>query len=214
MARYQYRDRFQRKAREQGLPSRAAFKLEELLARFKLVRGGDRVIDLGCAPGGWLAILAQAVGMHGRVVGIDLAQCGHYGSNVVALAGDIRDPAVGLSAIEALGSVADLVTSDLSPKLSGIAERDQARAHELIEAALEFADGALKAGGSMVAKVFMNASFTDIRAMFARDFARVEVVRTHASRPGSSELYIVGRGFRGRIDPPKSSPAGNKDNLA
>src|SRR5579863_447339 len=75
MARYEPRDKFYRKAREQGLPSRAAFKLEELIARFKIARAGARVADLGCAPGGWLAILARAVGADGRVVGIDLVQC-------------------------------------------------------------------------------------------------------------------------------------------
>ena len=215
MPRYQYRDRLYRKADELGLPSRAAFKLEELLARFKLAGKGSRVIDLGCAPGGWLAILARTVGSHGRVVGIDLAACPKAGTNVITLAGDVADPQVRRRVAEAIGSAADLVTSDLAPKLSGIAERDQAKSRELLEAALALARGLLKPGGAMIAKVFMGPGFEEIRALFAHDFERVEVVRTRASRPGSSELYIVARGFQGRRDSSPSAsafPAGHSGN--
>src|SRR5215471_9677878 len=125
MARYQHRDHFFRKAGDLGLPSRAAFKLEELLTRFKLTGKGDRVIDLGCAPGGWLMILARAVGSSGHVLGIDLASCPKIDASVAVLKGDVADPDVHRKAAELIGGAADLVTSDLSPKLSGIAERDQ-----------------------------------------------------------------------------------------
>jgi 23S rRNA (uridine2552-2'-O)-methyltransferase len=196
MARYQPRDRFYRKAHESGLPSRAAFKLEELLARFKLVDEGGRVIDLGCAPGGWLAILAHMVGIGGRVVGVDFVTCPKGAANVVTIAGDVADPAVRLKVAQALGSAADLVTSDLAPKLSGIAERDQAKSQELVEAALALARMMLKPGGAMIVKVFMGPGFKDLRTLLAGDFTRVEAVRTQASRPGSSELYLVARGFQ------------------
>ena len=196
MARYHHRDRFHRKANELGLPSRAAFKLEELLMRFKLVGEGGRVIDLGCAPGGWLAILNRTVGSSGCVVGVDLAACPKGIANVITVAGDVADPAVRLKVAEALGSAADLVTSDLAPKLSGITERDQAKLQELLKAALELTRALLKPGGAMIAKVFMGPEFEEIRALFAHDFARVEAVRTGASRSGSSELYLVARGFR------------------
>jgi 23S rRNA (uridine2552-2'-O)-methyltransferase len=199
MARYQHRDRFYRKAGELGLPSRAAFKLEELLARFKLAGEGDRVVDLGCAPGGWLAILARAVGIRGRVVGIDLVACPWPSSIVITLAGDIGSPEVRTRAAEALGTAADLVTSDLAPKIAGIAARDQARSRELIEAALGVGRELLKPGGAMIAKIFMDPNFEEIRAMFGREFARVEVVRTRATRPGSSELYLVATSFQKRI---------------
>jgi 23S rRNA (uridine2552-2'-O)-methyltransferase len=198
MARYQHRDRFHRMANERGLPSRAAFKLEELLTRFKLVGEGGRVIDLGCAPGGWLAILTRTVGSSGRVVGVDLAVCPMSATNVITVAGDVADPEVALRVAEAVGRAADLVTSDLAPKLSGIAEHDQAKSRELLKAALDLARALLKPGGAMIAKVFMGPGFEEMRAIFARDFARVDVVRTRASRPGSSELYLVVRGFLGR----------------
>jgi 23S rRNA U2552 (ribose-2'-O)-methylase RlmE/FtsJ len=277
MARYDPRDKFYRKARAAGLPSRAAFKIEELIARFKLVRPGARVADLGCAPGGWLAILTHAVGPNGRVVGVDIDQCAAPGPNVVTIAGDIRDAAVraqvanllvnaaahqaaapsvaarsavatsggsavatsgaalGATSGAALGAeepqqpdrltsavgaaarfaaapparptsppadvpagsaVADLITSDLSPKLTGIADRDQARSAELLTIALEFAGVVLKPGGAMIAKVFMGGEFEDLKRKFDRAFDEVEVTHTRASRPGSSELYLVARGFR------------------
>jgi 23S rRNA (uridine2552-2'-O)-methyltransferase len=196
MARYQRHDRFYRKANELGLPSRAAFKLDELLMRFKLVGEGGRVIDLGCAPGGWLAILTHTVGNRGRIVGVDLAACPKAAANVITIAGDVADPAIRLKVAEALGSAADLVTSDLAPKLSGIAERDQVKSQELVKAALELARTLLKPDGAMIAKVFMGPGFEDLRALLARDFARVEAVRTRASRPGSSELYLIARGFQ------------------
>ncbi|MGH7933614.1 MAG: SAM-dependent methyltransferase [Candidatus Binataceae bacterium] len=196
MAKYEPHDKFYRKAREQGLPSRAAFKISELIARFKLVRAGARVADLGCAPGGWLAILALAAGATGRVVGVDLAACKVHAANVVTIAGDICDPAVRAVVVERLGGAADLVTSDLAPKLSGIAERDQARSLELLAAALDFAAAALRPRGAMAAKLFMGPDFNHVAASFKQRFAQVEIVRVKATRPGSSELYVVARGFR------------------
>ena len=197
MARYEPHDKCYRRARDQGLPSRAAFKLEELLDRFRLLRHGGRVIDLGCAPGGWLAILGRAVGTTGRVVGVDLATCASIGPNIVTLAGDILDPKTHAAALAALQNRADLVTSDLAPRLTGIAEQDQARAAELIGAALAIAREVLQPGGAMVAKVFMGGEFEATRARFGKEFAKSEIVRTKASRPGSAELYLVGRNYRG-----------------
>jgi len=126
MAKYEPRDKFYRKAREKGLPSRAAFKIEELIQRIKLPHDA-RVIDLGCAPGGWIAILGAAVGDRGRVIGIDLDRCRGFGPNVETIAADIRDAALPATVMERLGRRADLVTSDLSPKLTGIKDRDEAQ---------------------------------------------------------------------------------------
>jgi len=196
MSRYDPHDKFYRKARAEGLPSRAAFKLEELVTRFKLARPGARVADLGCAPGGWLAILAQAVGASGLVVGIDLAQCRPPARNVVTIAADIRDAAVRTEVVTRLGGTADLITSDLSAKLTGIADRDQVQSAELLMNALEFAHGVLKPDGTLVAKLFMGDAFAQNKANFARAFAKVEITHTKASRRGSSELYLIARGFR------------------
>jgi 23S rRNA (uridine2552-2'-O)-methyltransferase len=208
MAKYEPRDKYYRKARERGLPSRAAFKIEELLERHGLVRPGAHVLDLGCAPGGWLRMLAVAVGPKGRVVGIDLEPCPAIGSNVITLAGDIRDPASITALAGALGAPADLVTSDLAPHLSGVAERDQARMLELSLAALECARAVLRPGGAMIAKLFMGGAFAQSAEAFACEFARIERTRTRASRPGSAELYLVARGFR--TEPDAERPFGRR----
>jgi len=197
---YEPRDKFYRKARERGLPSRAAFKIEELITRARIVRPGARIADLGCAPGGWLAILAKAAGPEGRVVGVDVARVKNPPRGVVVIVGDIAEPATVERVVHELGGRADLVTSDLAPKLTGIAARDAARSEALIDAALEFARRALKPGGAMVAKLFMSAGFRQVVARFERLFEKVEVTRTEATRPGSSELYLIARGFGARRD--------------
>jgi len=194
---YEPHDKFYRKARAMGLPSRAAFKIEELLARNRLVPKAARIVDLGCAPGGWLAILVQAVGSGGRVVGVDLAPVKNPPAGAITIAGDILDASVAKRVASELGGRANLVTSDLAPKLTGISARDEARSRELIDAALSFAIAILAPGGAMVAKLFMGAEFKLVVDTFKRHFVNVDVTRTKASRPGSSELYIVARDFRG-----------------
>jgi 23S rRNA (uridine2552-2'-O)-methyltransferase len=197
LAKYEPHDKFYRKARAMGLPSRAAFKIEEIIARNRLVANGARVVDLGCAPGGWLAILVAAAGASGRVVGVDLAPVKNPPAGAIAIVGDILDESVAARVHTELGGRADLVTSDLAPKLTGIAARDEARSRELLDTALTVAATMLKPGGAMVAKLFMGGDFKEIVDSFKRHFGNVEVTRTKASRPGSSELYIVARAFRG-----------------
>jgi len=194
---YEPHDKFYRKARAMGLPSRAAFKIEEILARNRLVPKAARIVDLGCAPGGWLAILVQAAGPGSRVVGVDIAPVKNPPAGAITIAGDILDASVAARASSELGGRANLVTSDLAPKLTGIASRDEARSRELIDAALSFAIAILAPGGAMVAKLFMGAEFKQVVDSFKRHFVNVDVTRTKASRPGSSELYIVARDFRG-----------------
>jgi 23S rRNA (uridine2552-2'-O)-methyltransferase len=179
-----------------GLPSRAAFKIEEILARKRLVPKDARIVDLGCAPGGWLAILAKNVGAGGRVVGVDLAAVKNPPTGAITIVGDILDATVIARVANELGGRADLVTSDLAPKLTGIAARDEAQSRELIEAALAFAVSILAPKGAMVVKLFMGSEFKDVVDAFKRHFGTVEVTRTKASRPGSAELYIVARDFR------------------
>ncbi|MGA7872155.1 MAG: RlmE family RNA methyltransferase, partial [Candidatus Binatus sp.] len=139
----------------------------------------------------------EAAGASGRVVGVDLARVKNPPAGAITIVGDILDPTVAARVQSELGGRADLVTSDLAPKLSGIGARDEARSGELIDCALGFATAVLKPGGAMVAKLFMGAQFKDIVDSFKRHFGSVEVTRTKASRPGSSELYIVARQFRG-----------------
>ncbi len=196
MATYDPRDKYYRKAREQGLPSRAAFKIEELIKRIRMPPDA-RVIDLGCAPGGWLAILGAALGRDARIIGIDLTPCGNFGASVETMVADIRAPKLPAILKEKLGRPADLVTSDLAPKLTGIRARDDAQFEELVEAALAIAAATLKPGGMMIAKLFMSEAFKGIVAKFEHHFTEVDVTKVKATRPGSSELYIIARNFRG-----------------
>ena len=197
MAIYEPRDKYYRKARERGLPSRAAFKIEELISRAKLSLRGARIADLRCAPGGWLVILAHAAGPQGRVVRVDLAPCANLPGGATTIVGDITDSATIEHTLDALAGTADLVTSDLAPKLTGIAARDEARSQELLIAALTFANRSLRQGGAMIAKAFMGSEFKKVIAEYELSFSRVEIKRTAATRPGSSELYIVARDFQG-----------------
>jgi 23S rRNA (uridine2552-2'-O)-methyltransferase len=197
MARYEPRDKYYRKARDQGLPSRAAFKLDEIIARFRLVPAApSRVLDLGSAPGGWLAILSPLVGRLGRVVGSDLVPIKFSFPNTLFIAGDIKDPLVQEEIALALGGPADLITSDMAPKLTGIKAHDQNLSAELVAIALAMAKRFLRPGGAMVAKVFMGTEFQPLLDDFKKSFAKVETTHPKASRPGSSELYLVARGFR------------------
>jgi 23S rRNA (uridine2552-2'-O)-methyltransferase len=196
VATYEPHDKFYRKAKAMGLPSRAAFKIEEIIARNRLVPAGAKIADLGCAPGGWLAILVRAAGNGGRVVGVDVVECRNVPAGAITITGDMLDAPVAARAANELGGAADLVTSDLAPKLTGIAARDQARTRELIDAAIEFAARVLKPGGAMVAKMFMGEEFKEVIAEFKQHFGEVEVTRTKASRPGSSELYVIAKNFR------------------
>jgi 23S rRNA (uridine2552-2'-O)-methyltransferase len=129
-------------------------------------------------------------------VGVDLVACPKVAPNVVTMVADIREPATVKTVAESLGGLADLVTSDLAPKLSGVADRDQARMLELVEAALGCARELLKPGGAMIAKLFMGGDFAAAANVFEREFSQVELTRPRASRPGSSELYLIARDFR------------------
>jgi cell division protein FtsJ len=137
MARYERKDRLHQRAKDEGLRSRAAYKLEELQKEWKLLRSGQRVFDLGCWPGGWLEVAAKLVGPSGRVVGVDLAAVEPPipAAQVVSLVGDLEDPATAERLREALGTErADVVLSDAAPKLTGVRERDRANEERLLEA--------------------------------------------------------------------------------
>lgn len=196
---YDRKDRFYRKAKAEGLRSRAAFKLEDLDR--DLLRPGDRVLDLGCWPGGWLQVAARRVGPRGRVIGIDVRPSDPIPSpNVEVLRGEVTDPALLQQAAALLGGPADVVLSDMAPALSGIRDRDEARASELVRAALAVVDRHLRPGGALVCKVFMNSEYPALLAAVRRRFEHVDATRSRATRKGSAELYWIARGFRGEGD--------------
>jgi 23S rRNA (uridine2552-2'-O)-methyltransferase len=193
---YQRKDRFYRRAKAQGLRSRAAFKLEDLDRR--VLCSGDRVVDLGCWPGGWLQIAARRVGKNGRVVGVDVRELDPLGfANTRVIRTDVADEQVVAEILQALEGLADVVLSDLSPQLTGVRDRDEANAAELVRAALIIVEKTLRPGGTLICKVFMNSDYPAMLAKVRRQFEEVTATRSEATRRGSAELYWIARGFRG-----------------
>lgn len=190
----QSRDRFFRLAKSQGYRARSAYKLQEIVEKFRLLRPGEIVLDLGAAPGSWTQVALERVGPSGKVVAVDLQPIvGLRG--VRALQGDIREAAT-LEAIKAaLGGAAGVVLSDVAPSATGIVVVDQARAIELAMSALAVAEKTLRPGGAFVVKVFRGEDLDRFLAAVRRSFKKVNVVIPEATRAESREAYVVARGF-------------------
>ena len=195
----QLNDPFVAEARRVGYRSRAAFKLIQLDERFHLLAPGKRVVDLGCAPGGWTQVAAQRVGAtpgQGKVVGIDLLLTDPV-AGAALLTGDFRDPATAERIRDMLGGPADLVLSDMAAPATGHAATDHLRIVALAEDAFAFAGTILKPGGAFVAKVFQGGTEGDLLAALKRAFSEVRHAKPAASRAESAETYVVAKGFRG-----------------
>ena len=184
---YNPHDRYYKKAKHEGYRSRAAYKLLELQQRYRLLRSGDNVVDLGAAPGGWSQVAAEKVKPGGRVLAIDLLPIVPI-SGVTTHQGDFRE--IGYN------ERADLVLSDLSPNLSGIRNVDQARWLELAEAALELSRKWLKPDGVFVVKAFHGEAFDTLRSRLESAFKKVKIIKPPASRGESTETYVVARALR------------------
>lgn len=197
MGTYQPKDRYYRKAKEQGLPSRASFKIEEILSKFKLIGPGETAIDLGAAPGGWTVQLAKAVGHKGQVLALDLQAMPKVGGpNIRFFQGDFRGgEADDWIRMQLGGRKAKGVFSDLSPKLSGIGFRDAYLSFELARGALELAKRYLKKGGHFVTKVFPGEEFPQLIKAFRENFDKVRTFEPKSSRKTSKEVYLLGMGF-------------------
>jgi 23S rRNA (uridine2552-2'-O)-methyltransferase len=191
----QLNDPFVAEARRLGYRSRAAFKLIQLDERFRLLAPGRRIVDLGCAPGGWTQVAAQRVGAHGKVVGIDLLATDVF-PGATLLTGDFRDPATAARIREALGGPAEIVLSDMAAPATGHAATDHLRIIALAEDAFLFAGTILKPGGAFVAKVFQGGTEGALLLTLKRAFAEVRHAKPAASRAESAETYVVAKGFR------------------
>ena len=191
-----FQDPYVRKAQAEGWRSRAAFKLDELLERDRLLRPGMTVVDLGAAPGGWTQVLRERLGDRGRIVALDVLPMQGI-AGVEVLQGDFRDAAV-LAQLEALlaGARADLVVSDMAPNMSGVAVADQARAMELAELALAFARAWLQPQGAFLVKLFQGAGFDDFVRDLRGTFQRVSMRKPKASRARSREVYALAATLR------------------
>ncbi|QXM26142.1 RlmE family RNA methyltransferase [Elioraea tepida] len=188
-------DPYVQAAKARGYRSRAAFKLIELDDRFRLIRKGARVLDLGAAPGGWTQVAVERAGAGGTVVGVDILPAAPV-PGATLLQGDLTDAEVAQRAIAALGGRADLVLSDMAPNTVGHAATDHLRIVALAEAAMELALAVLAPGGAFVCKVFQGGSERGMLATLKRHFASVRHAKPPASRKESAETYVVATGFR------------------
>ena len=192
------RDYYYRKAKKEDLRSRASFKLTETVRKYRFMKVGDVVVDLGAAPGGWLQISRRIVGESGFVLGVDLEEIKPLGfSNVVTIVGDIRDPEIIRRIKALLPRPADVVLSDVSPNVSGIWEVDHARQIELAERSLDIAVSVLRADGNFFVKVFQGDLQDKFLNLVRKRFYNVRVLKPKASRKESAEVYVLAMGYKG-----------------
>ena len=196
-------DPYVQRSKREGYRSRSAYKLTEIDERDRLLRPGMTVVDLGAAPGGWSQVAAARVGGAGRVVGIDLLEVEPF-PGAIFLKGDFGSRA-GLAALEdaLAGRKVDLVLSDMSPNMTGIAISDQARSMALAELARDFALGRLKREGAFLVKIFQGAGYDEYLQSLRRAFLKVAVRKPAASRGESAEQYLLARGLRPDVDSPR-----------
>ena len=191
-------DTYVKQAQAQGYRSRAAYKLLEIAKRDRLITAGACVVDLGAAPGSWSQVISQLAGANARVVALDLLEMAAL-TGVTVIRGDFREDSV-LAEIEAAlaNRTVDLVVSDMAPNISGIAAADQARSLHLCELALEFSRKHLKVGGNFLVKAFQGSGFGEFQDAMRASFKAVASRKPEASRDRSTEMYLLGKGFKGR----------------
>jgi 23S rRNA (uridine2552-2'-O)-methyltransferase len=205
---YNRKDHYHQRAKREGFRSRAAYKLLELQQSHRILRAGQKVIDLGCWPGGWLQVAAQAVGPKGRVVGVDLAEIDPPLdiANVVSFTADLTQPTAIEEIIGHLGGRAQLLLSDAAPKLTGIRVTDQAREGVLLEGVEAALSSLLAPGGTLLVKILDGPDAMAVDRRLRKVFKTAKTVKPKASRPGSAERYLLAKGYKG----PSQSTSGSQ----
>ena len=196
---YNRKDGFFHKAQKEGYAARSIYKLQAIDQRFKLIRSGDRALDLGCAPGSWLQYLDKKVGTRGQVVGIDLKKVRAVVSpRVRILRGDLlKTP---LEAFNPEGQRFDVVVSDMAPNTSGVRSLDQERSAQLTTAAFEVCPRLLRPGGNWCAKAFQGEPLKALEKRLSESFKRFERLRPPATRKNSFEIFLIGLDYCGPLD--------------
>jgi 23S rRNA (uridine2552-2'-O)-methyltransferase len=192
----QLADPYVARAKREGYRSRAAFKLIEVDDKYRLLKPGARVVDLGAAPGGWSEIAARRIGAKGRIIALDILEFKPM-SGVEFLMLDFLDASAPDRLKEMLGGKADVVLSDMAANTTGHRQTDHLRIMALAEAAVQFAREVLDKGGAFLCKVLQGGTETALLAELKRDFETVKHVKPPASRTDSAELYLLAKGFRG-----------------
>jgi 23S rRNA (uridine2552-2'-O)-methyltransferase len=190
------RDYYRKLAKDHGYRSRSAYKLEQLNKSYRILKPSYKVIDFGCAPGGWLQVILKEVGSSGKVVGVDIQDIEPI-SGAIILRDDIEDPTITDSILRLLNSKADVVLSDLAPNVSGIWDIDHARQISLTRNAFTITQKVLKKNGSAIFKAFEGELLNELKLDLKNGFHEVIVSKPRASRQESSELYLVCLQFKG-----------------
>lgn len=208
MPKYDRKDHYHQLAKAEGYRSRAAYKLLEIDDAQRVLRRGARVADLGCWPGGWLQVAAERVGLEGRVVGVDIAAIDPPLSlaNVFALSGDLSEPAVITALLEQSGARFAVVLSDAAPKLTGIRATDRAREEALLEAIAAAIPELIAPGGTLLVKLLECPEAHAFELGVRKQFEATQVLKPKASRKGTTERYLLARGYRAATAP-TSGPA-------
>lgn len=194
---YNKKDHYHRKAKEEGFLARSAYKLQEIQKKFRLLRPGSRVLDLGCAPGAWAQVALPLVGAHGLVVGVDLEKIEKSALDHPRFR-FLQGDAFLLKPEDVPEAPFDVILSDMAPKTSGVKVRDQARSAELCLHALAVSEQHLKPGGSLVVKLFEGEDAERVRKAIASRFGQLKLFRPESTRAASAEIYLVATGRRPR----------------
>jgi 23S rRNA (uridine2552-2'-O)-methyltransferase len=191
------REYYYRKAKEENLRSRAAYKLLQAAKKYKFIKDGQVVVDLGAAPGGWTQASRKLVGSSGFVLAVDLKLIKPFDSpNVRAIIGDVTEPQTVQNILEFLPQSVDIVIADVSPNISGIWELDHVRQIDLARQSLRIATSILRSGGNFFVKVFQGSTLNDFVEETKQYFSFVKLVKPKASRAKSAELYVLGMNFK------------------
>lgn len=192
-----FNDPYVKKAQKDGYRSRASYKLLEIQEKYRLIRPGMSVIDLGAAPGGWSQVTSRLIGGQGRLIASDILEMDSI-PDVTFIQGDFTEDSVLAQILEAVGnSHVDLVISDMAPNMSGTPEVDMPKAMFLCELALDLAGRVLKPGGDFVIKIFQGEGFDQYLKDARKKFDKVIMLKPDSSRDRSREQYMMGRGFKG-----------------
>ncbi|GBC74884.1 Ribosomal RNA large subunit methyltransferase E [archaeon HR06] len=185
------KDQYRRLAKREGYKSRAAYKLLQIQRKYKIIKKGDKVLDLGCSPGGWSQVALNFVGKKGKVIGVDLKDTHLFSENFIFLKRDIYKEGLEEEILSLLKDKVDLLLSDLSPNLSGIWELDYEKQLDLTKRAIDILNKVLKRKGNAVLKIFQSPYIKSLEEDLKRKFEKVLLVKPPASRKESSELYLL-----------------------
>jgi 23S rRNA (uridine2552-2'-O)-methyltransferase len=194
-----WEDHYARRAKKEHFPARSVYKLQEIQHRYKLIKKGDKVLDLGCFPGSWLLYIADLIGPKGEVIGIDPkpvsiklpSNTQIYSADVLALDDELR---------ESIGRNFNVLLSDMAPETTGNKHVDAARSLELCQAALFYAQNLLIRNGSFVCKIFQGADFKQFTDSVGTTFNQHKIFKPQSTRKASKEIYIIGIGKKGGVN--------------